>query len=240
MKQTGLTIMIIDDDAVARRLYHELTEKYLAAYGFKASIEEIDSDRTFASAIRGREPDIVLLDIYMPGRGGIDIARELRERSGRVQIIFISGSNEYAEEAFEVGAASYLKKPVVYDKFRASMDRAVRRLNLSRTITVIEKREPKRIFISDILYIETENRQLLFHTVGGEVRTYMTLSATKELLPAGEFVQVNRFQIVPLEGILEAGAAELKLKDGTVLAIGAKHADDFRKVYDSYRSGKKS
>lgn len=54
------------------------------------------------------------------------------------------------------------------------------------------------------------------------------------------FVQVNRFQIVPLEGILEAGAAELKLKDGTVLAIGAKHADDFRKVYDSYRSGKKS
>lgn len=88
--------------------------------------------------------------------------------------------------------------------------------------------------------IETENRQLLFHTVGGEVRTYMTLSATKELLPAGEFVQVNRFQIVPLEGILEAGAAELKLKDGTVLAIGAKHADDFRKVYDSYRSGKKS
>ena len=155
MKQTGLTIMIIDDDAVARRLYHELTEKYLAAYGFKASIEEIDSDRTFASAIRGREPDIVLLDIYMPGRGGIDIARELRERSGRVQIIFISGSNEYAEEAFEVGAASYLKKPVVYDKFRASMDRAVRRLNLSRTITVIEKREPKRIFISSILKQKT-------------------------------------------------------------------------------------
>ncbi|MEE0956435.1 MAG: LytTR family DNA-binding domain-containing protein [Eubacterium sp.] len=240
MKKTDLSVMIIDDDAADRRLYHELTKKYLDAYGFTASIEEIESDQTFAASVVKMEPDIVLLDIYMPGRGGIDIARELRERSGRVQIIFISGSNEFAEEAFEVGAASYLKKPVVYEKFRASMDRAVKRLNLSRTITIIEKREPKRIFISDILYIETESRQLLFHTVGGEIRTYMTLSATMQLLPAGEFVQVNRFQIVPLDGILEAGAAELKLKDGTILMIGAKHADRFQKIYDSYRSGKKN
>lgn len=240
MKQNDLDIMIIDDDAAARRLYSELTEKYLAAYGFRASIAEIDSDQIFTEAVSLRVPDLVLLDIYMPGRGGIDIARELRERSGSVQIIFISGSNEFAEEAFEVGAASYLKKPVVYEKFRASMDRAVKHLNLARAITVIEKREPKKIFISDIRYIETERRQLLFHTAGGEVRTYMTLSATLDLLPVGEFVQINRFQIVPLNGILEVGATELKLSDGTVLMIGAKHADQFQRAYDAFRARKKS
>ena len=98
--------------------------------------------------------DIVLLDICMPGISGTQIAKEIRRRQDKTEIIFLTTSDEYAVDAFALKAAHYLIKPVSQSQFDEAMDRAMSRLLLEpskRVVLKAESGELHNLEISDIL-----------------------------------------------------------------------------------------
>lgn len=231
-----LNIILCDDERIERVLIRKQLDKYMETAHMQPVITECSSGEEFLQKIMGITADIVLLDIYMPDMTGIDLARRLRAMGQRSQIVFITSGNEYAAEAFEVGTLSYLQKPVLYEKFRNVMDLALQHYARTRSIEIYMNRENWKIYVSDITYFETYNRKLIIHTRATDYTTYMTLGKMLEQLPAGEFIQISRFEVAALSKIRTLDNKMVILKTGKELQISSRYAEEAVLVYEAYRS----
>ena len=231
-----LNIILCDDERIERVLIRKQLDKYMETTHMQPVITECSSGEEFLQKIMDIAADIVLLDIYMPDMTGIDLARKLRAMRQKSQIIFITSGNEYASEAFEVGTLSYLQKPVLYEKFRTVMDLALQHYARTRSIEIYMNRETWKIYLSDITYIETYGRKLIIHTKASDFVTYVTLGKMLEQLPASEFIQISRFEVVSLCKVRTLDSRTAVLKDGKELQISARYAEAASSAYEAYRS----
>ena len=111
-----LNIVVCDDEVIDRKLITAMIKKYMTENHIGAEIKEYESGDEYIAGYDGIAPDMVFLDIYMEGTDGISLARKIREKSSSCQIVFTTSSNEYASDAFEVEALSYLRKPLSEQK----------------------------------------------------------------------------------------------------------------------------
>jgi two-component system LytT family response regulator len=113
-----LRVLIVDDERLPRQRLLRLLEEVPNA----ECVGECANGRSTVEAIESLLPDLVLLDVRMPGMGGLDVARAL---TGHVPfVIFVTAFDEYALSAFEVHAIDYLLKPVERERFVAAIERA--------------------------------------------------------------------------------------------------------------------
>ena len=121
----NMRVMIVDDEPLAlERLRLCLSQ----TPGVEVVGEAANGDEAVKLAAE-LAPDLVLLDIQMPGRSGVAVARALSQ-SLRPEIVFVTAFAEFAPEAFELEAADYLLKPVRFDRVQEAIRRAARRLEL--------------------------------------------------------------------------------------------------------------
>jgi two-component system LytT family response regulator len=119
--------LIVDDEALARRgLQHRLR-----GLDDIEIIGEARHGREAVSKIRELEPDLVFLDIQMPGMTGFDVVRELRSEP-LPAILFVTAYDDHAIEAFEVNAIDYLLKPIDEDRLDSALDKVRKRLGRRR------------------------------------------------------------------------------------------------------------
>jgi len=115
------TVFIVDDDAVLRRLLSTLISS------IDLEVETFKDAREFLDAFEPRLPGCILLDIQMPGMSGFELQRELRERSIRLPVIFITGHGDVqvAVHAMKAGAVDFIEKPFKNDQLLECVQRAV-------------------------------------------------------------------------------------------------------------------
>ncbi|MFB9273502.1 response regulator [Cohnella cellulosilytica] len=118
-----LNAIIIDDD---RPAIEEL-EDALAAAGLTGRVEGYTEAAAGIHAIKDSRPDIVLLDIQMPGLNGLEAARELRQTASGCEVVFVTAYAEHAVEAFGLAAFDYLLKPVDPKRLRQTLERIWKR-----------------------------------------------------------------------------------------------------------------
>ena len=111
--------LIVDDEPLARRLVRDLA----AADPEVEIIGECGDGRQAATTIRKLRPQLVFLDIQMPGRSGFEVLRQLTD-DALPYVIFVTAYDDYAIQAFEVQALDYLLKPIDKQRFRAALERA--------------------------------------------------------------------------------------------------------------------
>jgi two-component system LytT family response regulator len=113
-----LSVLVVDDERLPRQRLMRLLEEIPNT----ECVGECPNGRSAVDAIESLLPDLVLLDVRMPGMGGLDVARAL---TGHVPfVIFVTAFDEYALSAFEVHAIDYLLKPVERERFVAAIERA--------------------------------------------------------------------------------------------------------------------
>ena len=124
----SIRVVIVDDEPLAlerlRLCLHQTPEVELVG-------EATDGDSAM-ECIAALQPDLVLLDIQMPGRSGVAVARALAAND-RPEVVFVTAFAEFAPEAFDLEAADYLLKPVRFDRVQEAIHRALRRLHASQT-----------------------------------------------------------------------------------------------------------
>jgi len=168
-------------------------------------------------------PDLLLLDIYMNGKSGIDAAAELRREGFQEPIIFLTTSREYALEAFGVGAAMYLVKPLCKETFFAVLERQFGELEREKRKFLVLRIDGRymRVAIDNIVYCEAQgNYQCLYMADGEKLLVRMTVAELFGLVDCQEgFVRVGSAYIVNLAYVGSLKAKELLFCTGTKLRL---------------------
>jgi two-component system, LytTR family, response regulator len=118
----SLKTLIVDDEPLARKVLREELESITDV----EIVGEADNGLTALAKIATDEPDLVLLDLQMPGMGGLDVIRSLKGGARVPVIIIITAYDKFALQAFEAGAIDYLLKPIGHERLAESLGRAKR------------------------------------------------------------------------------------------------------------------
>jgi two-component system LytT family response regulator len=216
-----LRILIVDDEPLARERIRSL----LADEPDVEVLAECKNGHEALEAIKKQSPDLVFLDVQMPGMGGFEVLSALpQERMPTV--IFVTGFDQHALKAFEVHALDYLLKPFKQARFKATLQRArealmnqqagqaskglLALLNDTKPVREHLSRIPVRtgervVFVktAQIEYIEAAGNYVVLHTGKENHVVRETLTALEEKLDPKQFIRISRSTLVNLEQIKE-------------------------------------
>lgn len=157
-----LQIAVCDDERAAADLIAGLARDWARGRGVEARVDTfVSADALFFSLDDGA-PDVALLDIEMPGASGMELARLLRERGERTQVVFVTGIIDHVFGGYDVDAVSYLLKPARADRLFLALDRARERLGRAEPVLVVESAgETSRVAVSRVCYVEGSGHDAL-------------------------------------------------------------------------------
>jgi len=250
---TKLRILIVDDEPLAR----ERVRAMLRAEPQAEIIGECGNGPDAIEAIRRDQPDIVFLDMQMPGCDGLHVVGEL-PADNRPAIIFVTAHEGFAVEAFGVRATDYLLKPFDQERFQTALQRAIEHVRTRRAgelgarletlladATPSQKKPGRLAFKSEgrvvflkpdeIIWVEAADNYVLLHLVGApRLILRETLSGIESRLGTSEFVRVSRSAIVRLDQVKELqptfhGDYTVVLRDGTRVPLSRSHRGQLEK-----------
>jgi DNA-binding LytR/AlgR family response regulator len=214
---------------------------------------EVADGRQAVEALEQFGPNVLFLDIQMPGLNGIEVARQA---SGRAHVVFITAYDNYAVDAFRDGALDYIVKPISPERMKVTIERLRSRLReppadltglvdmlksaiggdsrYLKWLTVPHGTELRVLAVSEISYLRADNK---YTTVNTRSSSFLLNSSLKEMqtkLDPNAFWQIHRGVVVNVSAIETIyrsmrGTLELKLKDRTeLLPVSASHAHLFK------------
>jgi two-component system, LytTR family, response regulator len=237
MTSGALSILIVDDEPIAR----ERIRKLLAQDADVRVVWECASVAEFERLDASIVPNLVFLDVGMPGRDGFDLLKCFDERGHHPTIIFVTAHAKYALKAYAVGAVDYLLKPFEDERFARTIERAKAIIGVGRRAEAVKNDGPRvetpqsrpvldRLFVSDdrrMLLIPTEDIDLI-QAAGKKVKIfvrddcYLSRQSLRNLevrLDSNRFIRVHRSTIINVNQIVELhpllhGDCEVVLKRG--------------------------
>lgn len=234
--------LIIDDERLAR----------VELLGLLADFPEIDVVGEAANAdeallqIREKDPDLLFLDIQMPGKNGFELLESLDQVP---EVIFTTAYDEYAIKAFEVSAIDYLLKPIRRERLQESMARLIGKQENPAAVTAQSQAE-KKLGLNDRVFVKDGERcwfvklseVRLFESDGNYIKVYFenfkpmihkSLNALDKKLDERAFFRASRKYIINLswvEGIESwfNGGLLVKMKGGEKIEVSRRQASKFK------------
>ena len=186
----------------------------------------------------GYAPDLILMDIYMEGKTGIEAARELHEKGIKSRVIFLTTSEKHAVDAFRVEAAQYLIKPVSESELFPLLDKQIEILDHEKQkyVALEINNRTFRVMVRDIIYCESQGKSQYLHLTDGiQLSVRMTMTRLDELfLPYEEIVRVGKWYIINMDHVEGLNSHAVQLVNGQQLYLPRGAYQSLRKQYISY------
>ncbi|MBN8793539.1 MAG: response regulator transcription factor [Stenotrophomonas nitritireducens] len=204
-----MKVLIADDEPLAR----ERLRMLLSAHGDVVVVAESGDGQATLDACARAQPDVVLLDIAMPGIDGLDVARHLARLEPRPAVVFCTAYDSHALSAFEAAAIDYLMKPVRGERLATALERA-RTFLAGRVGTAVPAAAGRRVLcarlrgnlrlipLEDVFYLQAEEKYVVVHHVHGEDLIEESLRSLEEEFGA-RFVRIHRNCLVSRERLQE-------------------------------------
>jgi two-component system LytT family response regulator len=228
--------LIADDEPAARRGVRQL----LSAFPEFAVAGECRNGAEVLTALDASAPDVVFLDIQMPGIDGFEVIRR-RTVERMPAVVFLTAFDQFAIRAFETEALDYLVKPVSEARFAATMKRLLRRLQSSsstreETIVVTTARGATVLHLNEIDWIEAAGN---YSQLWVGTRSYFlreSLQLIEERVQKHGFIRAHRRALVRLDGVREltrtrAGALSALLETGVRVPISRRRSASFSAAF---------
>ncbi|WHY00428.1 LytTR family DNA-binding domain-containing protein [Neobacillus sp. DY30] len=203
-----LKVVISDDDVSSRTLLSYFIE-LLSEYKI---VGQASTGKELIEVVMKEKPNIVLVDIQMPLLNGVEAAKSCKEMLPSLQVIFTTGCEEFAVEAFNISATDYIVKPIEKVRLFIALEKAKQALQLqglTKANPVIKNKLAIKsnhtfvyILIEDILYIEKEGRKLIVHTDKDRYESVESLQEMEDRLPK-YFFKTHRSYLVNLRKIVK-------------------------------------
>ncbi|WP_228527679.1 LytR/AlgR family response regulator transcription factor [Pararhodonellum marinum] len=194
-----INAVAIDDEVPALELIQMYVEK----------LPFIHLDKSFTDPKEGlqyifeNQPDLIFLDINMPGLKGTELAKIIQPLGK--SFIFTTAYSEFALQGYELQALDYLLKPFGFERFLTASNRAfqeiVKKKGEENSVFFKDSYDWVRVNLSELKYVKSEGNLLFIHTKSGTLSTRMTISDILSILPNDTFMRIHKSYVVNLTGI---------------------------------------
>lgn len=165
-------IAVCDDDSVMIDCVCGYLNKILDEFGIQGVVESFNSPEKLILAFKNKIYDLIILDIVMPDKNGIEAAKELRCGGYEGDIVFMTSNTEYALEAYDAYPLTFLSKPFTYDKTVEVMKKFFSKNSCSSTLVIRNNDGAKEAVPMDsILYVESQGHSVCYALENGDVYT---------------------------------------------------------------------
>jgi DNA-binding LytR/AlgR family response regulator len=221
----------ICDDIVSDR--QKLVE-YINRYFGENCIDDLElQEYDCAEALLADKtmPDVLFLDIYMEATNGMDAAKQLLAQGYSGGIIFTTTSKEFGAASYEVNALDYLVKPFSYERFLKSIKKSGDAMTSALSyISIPSGRQRVKLFLRELLYVETGIHCLLFHTKRDTIKSPLTMTEAEVLLLSHKnFIRCHRSYIINLNEVENVTDTTVLMTNGDRVLLNAKNAVSLRR-----------
>jgi len=242
------TCLIIDDEKLAR----ELLREFLEAFPQIHILGECSKGADAVEQIDKLKPDLIFLDVQMPGMNGFDVLDEIVHEP---YVIFTTAYDQYAIKAFEKNAVDYLLKPLDQERFKVAVDRALERKKMEagniedllsgmhtpnhRTsydshIFVQKSEKLFNLPVEEIMYLEASGDYTVISTKNDQFVSSSGIGKLEELMNPDKFIRVHRSTIINLSYLKEIerhfnGGMIVKMQNGKTFPVSRTYAKMIRK-----------
>ncbi|MFH6994646.1 LytR/AlgR family response regulator transcription factor [Flavobacterium sp. FlaQc-48] len=220
--------IIVDDEPPATRIL----ENYISKVSFLEKVGVFNDALKALEFLNTQSVDVIFLDIQMPQLTGLQLSRII---SKDIKVIFTTAYPDFALEGFELNAIDYLLKPIAFERFY----QAVSKLNTDPKTEVATnnssdfifiktdgKNKFQKLFLEEILYVESLQNYVCIHTLKQQIITHSSLKNVIESLPEKNFIQIHKSYVVALKQIESTDSFSVFIH-GKELPIGATYKDAF-------------
>lgn len=231
-----LNCAIIDDEPLAA----QLLESYVKDVPFLTLTGTYNSALTAMADLRNKPADLLFLDIQMPELSGLELAKLINSRT---RIVFTTAFKQYAIEGYKVSAFDYLLKPISFNDFLETANKALRWFETNQQLRgiledrfIFIKSEYRliRVKLDDILYIEGLKDYVRIKLVNGErIMSLINMKRLEELLPHPEFMRTHRSYIAHMTNVTAVDRQRLVYGKDFV-PISDNNKDEVMQYLDQY------
>jgi len=219
--------LIVDDEPPAR----EVLRRYIAQVPMLHLVGECGNALQALTTIKQQQVDLLFLDIQMPQITGLDLIGTLTHSP---KVILTTAFEQYAVQAFELGVVDYLLKPIRFDRFLKAVMKALPDDGLSAVnqpamqtaenadhafLYFRSDRKMVKVFLNDILYVESLKDYVKIHTAKATVVTKYAMASLEAMLPANAFLRVHRSFLISTDKINSFTADEIDIQ-GHLIPVG--------------------
>ena len=229
--------LIIDDEPLAR----ELLESYLAKIPELKLIKNCSNALEAFTILQEKQVELIFLDIDMPQVSGLELLRSLKDKP---RVILTTAYREYAFEAYDLDVVDYMLKPITFDRFLRGIGKIkqLKQYDSPGEVTIPinsslddaylylkENREMVKVFLKDILYIESLRDYVRVKLANKEVITYQKISYLEQKLPQNRFIRIHRSFIISMDKVVSFSHTHVRVHS-TNIPIGRNYKNLALKV----------
>ena len=228
-----MKILVVDDEHLARARLIRMLGRVADA----VVVGEAQNGSVAVEQIAKLKPDVVLLDVEMPGFDGLALA----EKPGMPPIIFTTAHVQFAADAFDLDAVDYLIKPVRQDRLERALERVLRRTATAKTapeasyqLIVHESGAARFIDARKVTAFRATDKYTEFTLDGEELLLRESLDALEKRLGELGFVRVHRAGLVRLDAVVAFESKNttlmVRMSDGVAVEVSRRHAIELRRL----------
>jgi two-component system LytT family response regulator len=242
-----VSCVVVDDEPLARLRLRD----YVREVAWLELVGEAADGPEAVRAIDGKRPDLVFLDIELPGLSGLEVLERTRHRPA---VVFTTAFDRYAVAAFELMALDYLLKPFGRERFEVAIERLRQGLDVASPGHGLERARqalaggaiPGRLFVRErgrivpialgaIERIEAQDDYVMLHAAGRRHLVHVTLRDLERRLDPERFLRVHRSHLVNVDHVAELrrgadGRLEVRMRDGTALLASRDRSRALRRL----------
>jgi DNA-binding LytR/AlgR family response regulator len=222
----AIRCFVLDDEPLAS----DLLTDYISRLPDMELVGVSNSPSQALMFLQQTQVDVIFLDIQMPRLSGFDLLRPLGYRP---KVVFTTAFREYALESYEFDVLDFLVKPISFERFLQSVGKIYRfsqNTIAPQEVAALPKasreyqyfkvdKEMVKLFLDDILWIESLKDYVRVHTTTGPLVSYLRISYLEEKLPPDRFVRIHKSFIVSLDHIQAVSATYIRI-DNEEIPIG--------------------